>query len=534
MDKRELQILITAKDKASKQLNKVGGIIQKNAKTFRNIGIGMTAVGAGITAGMTLSINEAKKAEGSYNKFNTVFGKHKDDMLVFIKGLRKTMPTATHEIVRMSADLQDLLVPLGLSREKATDMSKGFLDVSNKIAAFNDVDPTQVLEAIKSGLAGSSEPLRRFGVNALETALQSRALSMGLMEADQKFAELEPSVKNQIRAQALLAQIIDNSSDAIEGFEANNDSFIRRQQDLNATLRETKVTIGKALLPVVDELLKKIKPIIKKVSEWMKNNKELTKKIVIVVAAIGGLMVVLGPLLIMLPGIVTVVGMMGTAIAALTGPIGIAIAAIVALIAIGVLLYKNWDKIKEVLLSVWNKIKDTFTFAVAFIKGIVISLLDWLVPSWREDLDAIRGYMMSFWDKIKEIWQGISDTIGKAWDDVQEKVLSVWNKIKGPFEKIGGVTSWIGEKVGGGISGWAKGIAEKGGWAGAEGGIVRKPTFSLIGEAGPEAVIPLRKLAGAGIGGITVNINGGYYLSEGIAEDMGNIIIDKLKKQLKF
>jgi hypothetical protein len=42
----------------------------------------------------------------------------------------------------------------------------------------------------------------------------------------------------------------------------------------------------------------------------------------------------------------------------------------------------------------------------------------------------------------------------------------------------------------------------------ATGGIVTSPTFALIGEAGPEAVIPLSKMGSMG-GGITVNVNGG-------------------------
>jgi hypothetical protein len=42
----------------------------------------------------------------------------------------------------------------------------------------------------------------------------------------------------------------------------------------------------------------------------------------------------------------------------------------------------------------------------------------------------------------------------------------------------------------------------------ATGGIVTSPTFALIGEAGPEAVIPLSKMGSMG-GGITINVNGG-------------------------
>ena len=44
----------------------------------------------------------------------------------------------------------------------------------------------------------------------------------------------------------------------------------------------------------------------------------------------------------------------------------------------------------------------------------------------------------------------------------------------------------------------------------ADGGIVTGPTLALIGEAGPEAVIPLSKMGGMGGGAnITVNVNGG-------------------------
>jgi hypothetical protein len=41
----------------------------------------------------------------------------------------------------------------------------------------------------------------------------------------------------------------------------------------------------------------------------------------------------------------------------------------------------------------------------------------------------------------------------------------------------------------------------------AEGGIVTSPTLALIGEAGPEAVVPLSKMGQ--MGGVTINVHGG-------------------------
>jgi len=58
----------------------------------------------------------------------------------------------------------------------------------------------------------------------------------------------------------------------------------------------------------------------------------------------------------------------------------------------------------------------------------------------------------------------------------------------------------------------------------ATGGIVTSPTLSLIGEAGPEAVIPLSKMGAMGGSNITVNV-GGSVISEG---DLVAVIRDQL------
>ena len=41
----------------------------------------------------------------------------------------------------------------------------------------------------------------------------------------------------------------------------------------------------------------------------------------------------------------------------------------------------------------------------------------------------------------------------------------------------------------------------------ADGGMVTGPTLALIGEAGPEAVVPLDRMGG--MGNVTINVNGG-------------------------
>ena len=56
----------------------------------------------------------------------------------------------------------------------------------------------------------------------------------------------------------------------------------------------------------------------------------------------------------------------------------------------------------------------------------------------------------------------------------------------------------------------------------AEGGIVSSPTLALIGEAGPEAVVPLDRMQTGG--GITINVAGGLATSAEIGESVVNAL----------
>jgi hypothetical protein len=57
----------------------------------------------------------------------------------------------------------------------------------------------------------------------------------------------------------------------------------------------------------------------------------------------------------------------------------------------------------------------------------------------------------------------------------------------------------------------------------AEGGIVSRPTLALIGEAGPEAVVPLSKM-GSGGGDVNINVTGGLATSAEIGQSVVNAL----------
>ena len=104
---------------------------------------------------------------------------------------------------------------------------------------------------------------------------------------------------------------------------------------------------------------------------------------------------------------------------------------------------------------------------------------------------------------------GYFEFLANAYIKMINLVIKGINLIK-PGKDIGTIGQVSFGRLGGGDDG-GNGGANPAGLdykAMATGGIVTSPTFALIGEAGPEAVIPLSKMGGMG-GGMTIYVNGG-------------------------
>jgi hypothetical protein len=158
-------------------------------------------------------------------------------------------------------------------------------------------------------------------------------------------------------------------------------------------------------------------------------------------------------------------------------PVVLVVAGIVALIAVLVLAYYKFDWFRNFVNTVFEGIKKAVTTSLDVIKGL------------------FNGYMNFY----KAIFNGIA---------------KLWNSTIGKIEFS--IPSWV-PLIGGKEFKFPK-IPML-----AEGGIVNKPTLAMIGERGPEAVVPLDRYRGGG-GGITININ------STIAEaSVGDTIVEALR-----
>ena len=116
--------------------------------------------------------------------------------------------------------------------------------------------------------------------------------------------------------------------------------------------------------------------------------------------------------------------------------------------------------------------------------------------------------------------QFMVDGITKELDLMTPKLMKKMDEIAAKMKRNVNIDVVITERVNKIVSTISGSIPKM-----ADGGIVNRPTLALIGEAGPEAVVPLSKMGGMGGGGdININVNGGMATSAEIGQSILNAL----------
>jgi phage-related protein len=127
-------------------------------------------------------------------------------------------------------------------------MSTTMVQLGADLASFNNTSPEDALDALRSGLSGETEPLKRFGVNLNEAILKQEALRQGIYDG---VGVLTPAQK----AQAAYGVIMTQTAKAQGDFARTSDGAANKQKIVAAQWDDITTKIGTLFLPVVDRAL---------------------------------------------------------------------------------------------------------------------------------------------------------------------------------------------------------------------------------------------------------------------------------------
>ena len=464
------------------QLRKIGQVnLRAMSEQFKEMGNKLESAGhamRGISAA-------AAALAASLGALTVKSGKWADDLNTMSK--RYSIGTKDLQMYAAAAELVDTDVEaiakshVKLEKTMLT-ASKGTGTAAETFDALG-VQITNADGSLRDGEQVWQETIKALG--QMENETQRDAYAMALM--GRSASELNPLIEDGGETYQRLAETM-----AKYDLEFVDQDMLDRANEFNDSLDTIKAVgmvafqqLGTQLAAYLAPAMEKVVDVVGKLAKWFSELSPRTQAIIggiaAVVAVVAPLLIGLGKVSFAISSIISLVAVIGPAIAGVVAALGPVILIIGAVVAAGILLYKNWDTIKAKAIDLKNKVVAAFN---------------------------------EFKTKVASIWSAITAPITKAVSTIQNAISKIKSIVNGarlslPHFKLPHFNISSG-KLPWGIGG--KGTPPKisVSWY-AEGGIFDSASLIGVGEKGPEAVVPLDTLwqkldniAAASAGGATV------------------------------
>ena len=500
---------------ASEQFKEWGGSLTEAGQKMQ----GLSMAAAGVVAALAGISYKAGTNADDLNTLSKVYSINTGDLQKY---------AVAADLVDVSVeDIAKSHVKLEKSMYSANTGSKSMQEAFDKLG----VSITDSNGELKSGDAVWQETIQKLG--QMENETERDAIAMQLM--GKSAANLNPLIADQ-------GETYKNLTDTLKQYDLDfvDQETLDKANEFNDSLDTMKAigsvaisTVGSQLAVYLAPALEKVVGWFGKVAEWLS---KLSPEVLTVIGVVAGVVAAIAPVLLILgkvafaiSSIMSLMSTLNLSFAALAGPVGIAIAVIAALIAIGVLLYKNWDKIKAKALE---------------IKASLIATWNSIKASVSATINNLKTAMANAWNSIKatasSVWNGIKTAITSPITSARDKVKAIIDKLKSYFPiKVGNLLSGIKLphfKISGEFSIKNKTVPKLSiDWY-KTGGIFDGPQVIGVGEAGPEAVVPLDKFwdkldsMNTGETNIVINVNGAGD-PKAVADEVKRILIQETNRR---
>ena len=576
---------------AADQTEALGQMNNLIANTYSSAGSAATGMSSAV-ADLTAKYNSQKASIAVAETALAKAGGTSGEASSKIAKLQATLETASAAAAATKGKLDALTSATGLAggsaadtESKLTAAARAGTDLGDKVAdsatalgyffsQTNSVNDTlEAYSAAQNVAAAAHIPL----------ADATKAVTMGMQGSGKALVQLGIPIKDGLTGATALAAIMQKTGDAAQKAA---DEGMGPAEVAQAKLNEVMSDAGGGPLSAINQLLASIAKILTIIDNWTEKHQKLATGIEIVVGVLGTLLTVLGSILVTVGLVVGAVALFTGAFAAVAVGTAIVTGAFLAIIAvIGlVILYHQ---------QIWDFIKRMWADVGPYVRGALEGIAETLMIPIQPILLLIK-YHQQIWDFIKAMWNDVASTVSKVWQsiegtlntamtaaksvintgltDIQGVWTSIWTGISGFVTNIwngiksvikGGINDII-QAINAFIAGLDSlhisiptikiaGVTFGGQSIGfsipqipmlASGGIVTAPTLAMIGEAGPEMVIPLSAISNgqvpgaggssSGGGNIIINMTGTFNTDAQSARSMANQIATAIQAQLRL
>jgi hypothetical protein len=435
--------------------------------TLKKVGaaMGATFAAAQVANFAKESVMAASNMAESLSKVQVVFGEGAAEVEKFGQSAASNLGISNQAALEAAGTYGNLFQAFGLGQGESQKMSVSLVQLAADMASFNNTSIDQAITALRSGLSGETEPLKRFGVALSEVRLKEEALRMGLITTT------KGTLPVAIKSQAAYSLILKDTALAQGDYARTADGTANTMKTLQAKMEDAKVAVGDALMPAFRGLLKildLIIPVLTKLGDFFKKNYEyiqalaigvgvataafLTYKAIVIATTTASKLFAVAQVL-MSGGQLAAIASTNTLAASILklnfamrqNPIGLIVTAVALLVAGFVLLWKKSDTFRKAVITVAKVALTAFASIIPMVGKVYEAIMKVVSGPLRamltvlSKLPGVGKYAKAGLDIMNKGLNGISDfadaAAGKAKD------------LAAKLDKMGAAAEKNGEKV---------------------------------------------------------------------------------------
>lgn len=459
------------------------------------VAAGLAVATAAATALGVASVRAASDFSETATAVEQVFGSAAGSLEQFAKTADKTMGQSQTQFLNAAKTFGIFGKAAGMSSEENANFSQTLSVLASDLASFNNTSVDTAITAIGAALRGESEPIRQFGVLLDDATLKARAAAMGIASGNAPLTQ-------QQRVLAAYNEIMAQTTTQQGDFARTAGGMANGMRIISAMFDNLKIQIGNAFLP----LMLQVVPVIQDFLSKLTASPAFAAFIEGLATTFGQLLEVLVPLLdpimqliqSLLPPLMDIIKVLAPVVGELV-KIFVPLAGIIAKLAAELIVD---------LVKILGEVVKLITDNPHFLDGLIQSfkVLEAAIAPVKFTLEAIYNVLKWINDnqpKYTEQLNFIRQTAPAAIDLQHQTGIAATQLTRS--------TGLLPESM-----------------KHADGGIVTGPQFGLIGEAGPEAIIPLDKFDSVvGGRGINITVNAGMG-TDGAA--LGEQIVNAIRR----
>lgn len=275
------------------------GSEKKAEKSVINLKNAARGLAAALTTGVVAValrriVRLGSDAQEAMNVLTVAFEEQTGAVVQWARDQSVAMGRSEFMLRKSASSLGAMITPMVESTEVSAEMSTNLAQLAVDLGSFFDVADKDALVALKSGIVGEMEPMRRFGVVMTIAAMDAFALSEGLGKTIKEMTEAE---KVALRYRFIMARTSKAQGDAAR----TGKNYANLVKALGGVMHELGTEIGMVLVPSAEKFLialisiaREIKgPVISGVQRFLAVAGKLERAIALAMAATMALIVAL-------------------------------------------------------------------------------------------------------------------------------------------------------------------------------------------------------------------------------------------------